>query len=130
MKKFLGTRDILIDDENATPLAGMVDDPSAVVDADGNKYLLAGTLLTASKDFTVDDGDHAVVLNPTTDATVAQGVLRHDYNIINGAVPASVIVSGTINTHRMDDTTKKLYTDDLKKALKVALPKVTVIGRD
>ncbi|MCT3567642.1 hypothetical protein EFR94_09615 [Levilactobacillus brevis] len=129
MKKYFSGTDILIDDENATTLSGMVNDPTATADSDGNKYLRAGTLLTSDKDFeTTDDG--SAVLTPTTDATIAQGILRHDYNIIEGAVPASVIISGTINRHRMDTETQKVYTADLKKTLKVSLPKISVIDRD
>lgn len=127
--KYGTSPDILIDDENATMIAGMVDDPTAVVDADGNKYLLAGTPLTASKDFELSD-DGSVVLVPATDAKTVQGILRQDYNILEGAVPASIIISGTINRHRMNSDTQKTYTDEFKTSLKAALPKLSVIDRN
>lgn len=128
-KQIFGTHDILVDDYNATLIANMVDDPSATADADGQKYLMSGVLLTATKNaLTSNNGAEALV--PTTDATKAQGILRQDYNVAGGAVPASVIVAGTINLARMDETTRTMYTDDLITALKAVLPRVTVINRD
>ncbi|WP_268914018.1 hypothetical protein [Lentilactobacillus sp. SPB1-3] len=128
-KKYFGSRDILLDDYNATAIANMVDDTTATADADGQKYLLGGTLLTADKNF-LTSNDGSVVLKPTTDATKAQGILRQDYNIAEGAVPASVIVSGTINLARMDDKTKAIYTDDVITALKTSLPKLVIVNRN
>ncbi|GAK47716.1 hypothetical protein LOSG293_110320 [Secundilactobacillus oryzae JCM 18671] len=128
-KSIFGGTDILIDDRNATTLSGMVDDPSLTADADGQKYLRAGTLLTSNKDFANTD-DGSAVLTPTTDASKAQGILRNDYNIVEGAQPASIIVAGTVNIKRMDDETAKLYTAALQTALKPVLPKVTFITRD
>ncbi|GEO70445.1 hypothetical protein [Levilactobacillus acidifarinae] len=127
-KKFVTSHDILLDDENATLIPGMVNDPSMVADADGNKYMRGGTLLTADKEFDLNN-DGSVVLVPTTDATVAQGILRQDYNILDGPVPASIIISGTINRHQMDEDTQKVYTSELKKALKAVLPKISVVDR-
>lgn len=128
-KKIFGSNDILVDDYNATAIANMLDDPTATADADGQKYIMGGTLLTADKNF-LTSNDGSVVLNPTTDATTAQGILRQDYNIVGGATPVSVIVAGTINLARMDEETRKLYTDEVITALKTSLPKVTIINRD
>ncbi|TOY85814.1 hypothetical protein DIS15_03240 [Levilactobacillus brevis] len=128
-KKVFGSNDILIDDYNATSIANMIDDPTAKADSDGQKYILGGTLLAADKNF-LTSNDGSVVLNPTTDATKAQGILRQDYNIANGAVPASVIVAGTVNLARVDNDTRKLYTDETITALKTALPKVMIVNRD
>jgi len=128
-KTIMGNDGILIDDGNATTLSGMVNDPKATADTDGQKYMRAGTLLTSDKDFSLTD-DGSAVLVPTTDATTAQGILLHDTNIAEGAVPGAVIVAGTINRHRMDDDTQKTYTDELLAALKVSLPKVAVIDRN
>lgn len=128
-RQIFGSNDILVDDYNATAIANMVDDPTATADSDGQKYLRGGALLTADKDF-LTSNDGTVVLKPTTDAASAQGILRQDYNLVEGAVPASVVVAGTINLARMDDDTRKLYTADAITALKTALPKVVVINRD
>lgn len=126
--RFVTGKDILLDDENATPIAGMVDDPTMVADSDGNKYLPAGTPLTADKDFELSN-DGSVVLVPTTDATVVQGILRQDYNLKDGPVPASIIISGTINRRAMVTDVQKNYTDAFKKSLKATMPKVSVVDR-
>lgn len=128
-QKILGSNDILVDDYNATAIANMVNDSNATADSDGQKYLRAGTMLTSTGDY-LTSNDGSVVLEPTTDATKATGILRQDYNITEGAVPASVIVSGTINLARMDDETKKLYTAAAIDSLKTSLPKLVVINRN
>ncbi|WP_304057828.1 hypothetical protein [Levilactobacillus namurensis] len=127
-RKFVTSHDILLDDANATLVPGMVNNPNLEADADGNKYMRGGTLLTADKDFVLNN-DGTVILVPTTDATVAQGILRQDYNVRDGAIPASVIISGTINRHQMDAETQKAYTTESMKTLKTVLPKITVVDR-
>ncbi|PBQ23846.1 hypothetical protein CNR29_07380 [Levilactobacillus brevis] len=128
-KQVFGSNDILIDDYNATSIANMIDDPTAKTDLDGQKYILGGTLLAADKNF-LTSNDGSVILNPTTDATKAQGILRQDYNIADGATAASVVIAGTINLARMDDEVRKNYTDEIITALKTALPKVMIVNRD
>lgn len=129
MKKvFSVEKDILLDEGNAQTLSSMVDDPKAVADADGQKYIPAGTLLTSDKDFKLTD-DGSAVLTPTTDATKAQGLLRHDTNVVEGAQPASVITAGMVNRHMMADSVAQLYTDDLLTALRGVLPQITVVDR-
>jgi len=118
----------LLDDENATLIPGMVDDSTMTADEDGNKYLPAGTPLTATKDFEFSN-DGTVILTPTTDATAAQGILRQDYNLKDGPAPASIIISGTINRHAMVADVQKTYTDDFKKSLKAVMPKVSIVDR-
>lgn len=128
-KQVFGSNDILIDDYNATSIANMIDDPTAKTDLDGQKYILGGTLLAADKNF-LTSNDGSVILNPTTDATKAQGILRQDYNIADGATAAPVVIAGTINLARMDDEVRKNYTDEIITALKTALPKVMIVNRD
>lgn len=128
-KTLVGTDGILINDSNSTLLAGTVDNPSAVADSDGQKYLKSGTLLTSDKDFSLTN-DGSAVLTPTTNATKAQGVLLHDTNVIEGPQSASVITAGTINRARMDSDIAAVYTNDLINALKPVLSNVKVIDRD
>lgn len=127
-KKFVTSKDILLDDGNATLIPGMVDDTTMKADDDGNKYLPAGTPLTANTDFEFNN-DGSAVLKPTTDATTVQGILRQDYNLKDGPVPASIIISGTINRHAMVADVQKTYTSEFKKALKANMPKVSVVDR-
>lgn len=128
MTQIYSKHNVVEDEDNSTAIASMVNDTAAVPDKYGDKYILGGELLANDKDFlTTNDG--SAVLVPTKDATKAQGILRHDYIINKGPVPAAIIVSGTINMDLMDDKTKSLYTEDLIKALKVAMPKITIINR-
>lgn len=128
IKNYTGTDAILVKEELAYALPVKVDAPSTPVDADGNKYLLAGTLLTADKDVLL--ANEVVVMTPTTDVSKAQGILLHDTNVVSGPNKAALLTSGFVNRNMMDNSTKtQYYTDDQVHKMKSSLPNITVIDR-
>lgn len=118
---------ILMNESDSNLLSGTVDAPSATVDADGNKYIKAGTLLTADKPFATSN--QGVVLVPTTDPTKAQGVLLHHVNVVDGAKATAVVVEGTLNKARMEKDVADVYSDANITSLKAVLPRITVVDR-
>lgn len=119
---------ILVKEDQAVAFTVAVDDPSAQADADGNKFIEAGTWLNAPTDVLL--GDRKQVMTPTTDASKAQGVLLHRANVKNGQVDSALVIAGVINRAMIENATKaKYYSDDQVHNLVKSLPKITVIDR-
>ena len=89
---------------------GCVVDASAGVIENGRKIVKAGTPLTGDLDarttaFTKATGANAV------------GVLLHDVDVTVAENNGTILLFGFVNTNRIDETTKALITEEVKKAL-------------
>ena len=85
------------------------------IDADektGKKIIKAGTAIGGS---TSVFGKRDEVLNKTTAAEEAQGILLHDVDVTAGANNGSMLVAGYVDTDKID--TKDLPGEDVQKAL-------------
>ena len=114
---------ILIADQTAVRINVQVDNTGISADANGKKWLKAGTPVgNTSKNALTD---RTTVL--TTVTTAPQGIIYRDVDVTNSPANAVLIVAGTIDMLKIDETTRAKITTDIISAL----PKITFIaGRE
>lgn len=123
-----GESDWTLPNTNVDAFPNMVDNPSQSVDSDGQKYILAGTPLTAASDPT--QSKTTVVMTPTNDPSEVYGILRTDVNVVNGPAKAAVVTAGEGNIANMDKSIQSVYSASFVNSLKTALPRLQLINRN
>lgn len=93
-------KSILVDDPNSTAVSVMVSNDGVTADADNRKVVKAGTpvygdLLDRSKPFTV----------AATGGSEVQGVILHDVDVTDGTANSQMVIFGTIDVSKVDETT-------------------------
>lgn len=109
-ESFANTNQILFAIEHQVSMGVVVADSVGVDDGHGRKIAKAGTPITGDLDerttaFTKASGSDAV------------GVLVHDVDVTHGENNGAILLFGFVNTDRLDETTRKLITDEVLKAL-------------
>ena len=92
---------------------GIVVSNAKFVEEGGKKLVKAGTPMVGNLDarttaFTVVGG---------SDANKVQGVLLHDVDVTDGNANGTLLISGFVNTNRIDSTTKAMISETVKAAI-------------
>lgn len=90
-------KSILVDDVNSTAVSVIVTNTGVTADEDGKKIIKAGTpaygdLLDRSKPFAVT-------------GTTPSGVILHDVDVTSGTANSQMVIFGTIDVSKVDETT-------------------------
>lgn len=91
-------KDVLLNPDNAFEIGVQVADTGVVADANGEKWIKAGTPVGGSVNVLKTRN---TVLKVANDGT-AQGVLRHDVEVTNGQANATLIVRGEIDSSKLE----------------------------
>ena len=122
-EKFGNVSQILFDVKNQTSVGIVVDDSVGTQEATGRKIVKAGTPLAGNLDarttpFTAASGSGA--------SNTAVGILLHDVDVTAGDANGTLLIRGSVNTARIDETTRAKITADVK----AKLPLITFANMD
>lgn len=115
---------ILVDQDNALTIGCIVSNSGAVTDDDGNLVIKAGTPVGSTENV-LENRDTVL----SAGSASPSGIVLHDVDDFDsdGNGNATLIVRGTIDLLKIDETTRALITD----AVKTSLPLITFInGRE
>jgi hypothetical protein len=119
--KTYGTeKNILLAEHQAFTIGCVVGNTGVTAGSDGRKIIKAGTPVGSASADVLPDSD--VVLNVSS-ATVS-GIVLHDVDVTAGNENATLIISGTVDLLKIDETTRALITTTVK----TALPKITFVN--
>ena len=99
---------------------GIVVSNAKFVEEGGKKLVKAGTPMVGN----LDARTTAFTVAESSDANKVQGVLLHDVDVTNGNANGVLLISGFVNTNRIDSTTKAMISE----AVKTAIPTVKFIA--
>lgn len=99
---------------------GIVVSNAKFVEEGGKKLVKAGTPMVGN----LDARTTAFTVVGDSDANKVQGVLLHDVDVTNGNANGTLLISGFVNTNRIDSTTKAMISE----AVKTAIPTVKFIA--
>lgn len=123
---------ILIADQTAVRINVQVDNTNITADSNGIKWLKAGTPVGNTTKSALTDRTTVLAKSVVTDSSGVtatpnpQGIIYRDVNVTNSPANAVLIVAGTVDILKIDET---IRTDLLKITDK--LPKITFIaGRE
>ncbi len=107
-----GTRKtILVDPNNSTALSCVVSSTGVTAGDDGKKWIKAGTPVT---------GDLTARNTPFTVSTTSPvGVILHDVEVTSGQANSQVVIFGTIDISKLDESVKTMLTSDVKESFKM-----------
>ena len=89
--------EILATDANLVCFSGTVLNAGVVADADGKKYVVAGSFIDATGTVVTETG----IEGSETLTTTPVGVLYQTVDVTNGDEPASIMVEGYLRTDRV-----------------------------
>ena len=89
--------EILVTDANLVCFSGTVLNAGVVADADGKKYVVAGSFIDATGTVVTETG----TAGSETLTTTPVGVLYQTVDVTNGDEPASIMVEGYLRTDRV-----------------------------
>lgn len=110
--------EILVTPANLVTFSGTVLAANvAIADANGKKYIKAGTLIDADGNIVKQTGESG----SETLTTTPVGVLYHSVDVTNGDMACSLVVEGYLRVDRVLDS----FAESAITAIKTALPKIT-----
>lgn len=92
---------------------GIVVSNAKFVEEGGKKLVKAGTPMVGN----LDARTTAFTVVGDSDANKVQGVLLHDVDVTNGNANGTLLISGFVNTNRIDSTTKAMISETVKAAI-------------
>lgn len=92
---------------------GIVVSNAKFVEEGGKKLVKAGTPMVGN----LDARTTAFTVVGSSDANKVQGVLLHDVDVTNGNANGTLLISGFVNTNRIDTTTKAMISETVKAAI-------------
>ena len=92
---------------------GIVVSNAKFVEEGGKKLVKAGTPMVGN----LDTRTTAFTVVGSSDANKVQGVLLHDVDVTNGNANGTLLISGFVNTNRIDSTTKAMISETVKAAI-------------
>ena len=92
---------------------GIVVSNAKFVEEGGKKLVKAGTPMVGN----LDARTTAFTVVESSDANKVQGVLLHDVDVTNGNANGTLLISGFVNTNRIDSTTKAMISENVKAAI-------------
>lgn len=92
---------------------GIVVSNAKFVEEGGKKLVKAGTPMVGN----LDARTTAFTVVESSDANKVQGVLLHDVDVTNGNANGTLLISGFVNTNRIDSTTKAMISETVKAAI-------------
>lgn len=116
-KEYGNDKQILIAPELAFEISVLVGNTGVDADSEGRKIIKAGTPVGSST---------SVLTNRQTVLTVggtAQGVLLHDVDVTAGDTNASLVLEGTIDLLKLDETTRTAL-----ESAAASLPKIRLMN--
>lgn len=123
---------ILIADQTAVRIGVQVDNTGITADADGRKWIKAGTPVGNASTSALTDRDTVLTTSVVSDSSGVtatpnpQGIIYADVDVTTSPANAVLIVAGTVDVLKIDETVR---TNLLKITDK--LPKITFIaGRE
>ncbi len=111
VKESYGTRTtILVDEMNSTAVSCMVKDTGIEAGDDGKKIALAGSFLKG--DLMDRNGTEKAfeVVSDVSDTTGIVGNLLHDVDVTAGTANAQVVIFGTIDATKVDESVATLMS--------------------
>lgn len=96
-KTYTNEMEILASDTNLVCFSGTVLNADVVADADGKKYVAAGSFIDATGAVVIETGTPG----SETLTTVPVGVLYQTVDVTNGDAPASIMVEGYLRADRV-----------------------------
>ena len=106
-------KDVLLNPDNAFSIGVQVTNTGVSANSEGRKIIPAGTPVGSTVNVLETRNTVLVVTNSAADGKNAQGVLRHDVDVTNGATDATLIVRGEIDSSKcptIDATAKTALT--------------------
>lgn len=92
---------------------GIVVSNAKFVEEGGKKLVKAGTPMVGN----LDARTTAFTVVGSSDANKVQGVLLHDVDVTDGNANGVLLISGFVNTNRIDATTKAMISETVKAAI-------------
>lgn len=92
-------KDVLLNPDNAFEIGVQVGN-AGVTAVNGKKIILAGTPVGGTVNVLETRNTVLAVTNSGTDGANAQGVLRHDVDVTDGAANATLIVRGEVDSSK------------------------------
>lgn len=92
---------------------GIVVSNAKFVEEGGKKLVKAGTPMVGN----LDARTTAFTVVGDSDANKVQGVLLHDVDVTDGNANGALLISGFVNTNRIDATTKAMISETVKAAI-------------
>ena len=89
--------DVLLNPDNAFEIGVQVTNTGVTADANGRKIIKAGTPVGGATSVLETRNTVLVVTNLASDGAKAQGVLRHDVDVTEGANNGTLIVRGEVD---------------------------------
>jgi hypothetical protein len=108
--------EILVTDANLVCFSGTVLAAGVVADADGKKYVIAGTLIDATGAVVTETGAEG----SETLTTTPVGILYQTVDVTNGDEPGSLVVEGYLRADRVLAS----FAEDAVVLIKAALPNI------
>ena len=92
--------DVLLNPGNAFEIGVQVTNTGVTADANGRKIIKAGTPVGGATSVLETRNTVLVVTNLASDGAKAQGVLRHDVDVTEGANNGTLIVRGEVDSSK------------------------------
>lgn len=92
--------DVLLNPDNAFEIGVQVTNTGVTADANGRKIIKAGTPVGGATSVLETRNTVLVVTNLASDGAKAQGVLRHDVDVTEGANNGTLIVRGEVDSSK------------------------------
>ena len=92
--------DVLLNPDNAFEIGVQVTNTGVTADANGRKIIKAGTPVGGATSVLETRNTVLVVTNSASDGAKAQGVLRHDVDVTEGANNGTLIVRGEVDSSK------------------------------
>lgn len=92
--------DVLLNPGNAFEIGVQVTNTGVTADANGRKIIKAGTPVGGATSVLETRNTVLVVTNLASDGAKAQGVLRHDVDVTEGANNGTLIVRGKVDSSK------------------------------
>lgn len=115
-KTYINDMEILVTSANLVTFSGTVLSAGVVADAEGKKYVPAGSLIDVDGNVVVETGDAGAEAL----STIPVGVLYQTVNVTDGDQPAALVVEGYLRKDRVIDG----VFDNTIAAIKTALPNI------
>ena len=104
---------ILFDEKNSTAVSCIIDNTAVEANENGRKIVKAGTPLTG------DLKDRTVAFTTTADASNVVGIAMHDVDVTAGSANGAVLIFGTVDYSKLDNSVQTALTAEIEKALKM-----------
>lgn len=104
---------ILFDEKNSTAVSCIIGNTAVEANENGRKIVKAGTPLTG------DLKDRTVAFTTTADASNVVGIAMHDVDVTAGSANGAVLIFGTVDYSKLDNSVQTALTAEIEKALKM-----------